>query len=169
MKVTTRIREKEYVKLIMGRAYHKPVLRLIVGVGVIMALWIVGYYMGLSFLPKPQYFQYTTLALITVVQPVALFLITRKTYRSSGHLQEEVEMEFTAEQIRQRGASYYTELTWANVFKVVELPAWFMIHHNSLTAILLPKRSFQAGQEEEFERLLRTIPGLEVTLLKPSK
>ncbi len=166
MKVTTRIREKEYVKLLVGRAYHKPLLRLIVGVGVAMAFWIIGYHMGLSFLPKPQYFQYTTLVLIMIAQPVGIVLTTRKTYRTSGHLQEQVEMEFTPEQIRLRGESYYTELTWANVHKVVELPNWFMIHHNSLTAILLPKRSLQTGQEEEFERLLRSIPGLELDMIQ---
>ena len=166
MKVTTHIRLKEYVKLLIGRAYHKPLLRLVVGVGVAMAFWIIGYHMGLSFLPKPQYFQYTTLVLIMVVQPVGLVITTRKTYKTSGHLQEQVEMEFTPEQIRLRGASYSMELTWANVHKVVELPNWFMIHHNSLTAILLPKRSLQPGQEEEFERLLKAIPGLDLHLLK---
>ena len=90
MKVTTRIMLKEYVKLLVGRAYHKPLLRLIVGVGVAMAFWIIGYYLGLSFLPKPQYFQYTTLLLIAVVQPLGLVITTRKTYKTSGHLQEEV-------------------------------------------------------------------------------
>ncbi|MEO8732748.1 MAG: YcxB family protein, partial [Flavobacteriales bacterium] len=165
MKVTTRIRRKEYVKLLVGRAYHKKVLWVILGVGVAMAFWIIGYHCGLSFLPKPQYFQYTTLVLIMVVQPVSLILITRKTYKTSGHLKEEVEMEFIPEHIRLRGETYFTELTWANVHKVVELPNWFMLHHNSLTAILVPKRSLRPGQEEELERLLRSIPGLDLQLL----
>jgi len=164
MKIASQITLKEYMKLLMGRAYHKPAMLVIVTVGVGMALWIISFHLGLSFLPEPQYYQYTTLALIAVVQPTALFFITRKSYRSSSHLQEKVEMEFTPEHIRLRGDTFVTELTWAAVFKVVELPQWFMVYHNSLTAILVPKRSFHAAQEQEFKHLLRSIPGLKLTL-----
>lgn len=131
-----------------------------------MAFWIIGYHVGLSFLPKPKYFRYTALLFIRIVQPLSIVITTRKTYKTSGHLQEQVEREFTPEHIRLGGTPYFTELTWANVHKVVELPNWFVIHHNSLTAILLPKRSLQTSQEEEFERLMRSIPARELDLLQ---
>src|SRR5689334_15247789 len=110
--IKARITLKQYMKLLLRLTYTKPALLVIVGVGVLMAAWVVGDALGLSFLPEAQVFQYITLALIFVVQPVFIFLTIRRTYLSSDHLREPLQMEFDADRIRITGKTFYMELTW---------------------------------------------------------
>lgn len=163
--IKTRISFEQYAALLFRLTYKKPALIVIVCVGLVMVSWVLGSAWGLSFLPEPQFFQYVTVALIFLVQPLFILSTIRRTYVSSDHLGEPLEMVFDAEHIRITGKSFYTERAWAKLFKVVELHEWYMIYHNSLSAVLVPKRSFKKAQAREFEELLRSVPGLDLRLL----
>jgi hypothetical protein len=162
--IKARISFRQYAILLFRLTYAKPALIVIVSVGLLMAAWVLGYGVGLSFLPAPQFYQYTTLALIFVVQPLFIFSTIRRTYVSSDHLREPLEMVFDGEQIRITGKYFYTELSWAGLFKVVELRDWFMIYQNTLTAVLVPKRAFKGRQQREFKRLLGRVGVLDLRL-----
>jgi hypothetical protein len=155
---------REYVWLLYGVAYKKPMMWVILGVGLCMLTWVVGYRCGLSFLPEPQFYQCTTLGLIFLVQPTVIYLTIRRTYVSSNHLGETLEMTFDPELIRITGESFYTELAWARIFKVVELRKWYMIYQNTLSAVLVPKRAFNGKEEAAFRQVVRTVAGPKVHL-----
>ncbi len=167
MTITAKVDFKEYVKLVFTLTYKKPVMIVIVCVGLAMLTWVVGYALGFSFLPEPQFYQYTTIALILVVQPCMIFLTIRRTFISSNHLGESLRIAFDPEKISLTGAAFHTEFAWAGTFKVVELPHWFMVYQNTISAVLAPKRSFAPGEIEELKRMLKKVPGLKLHLQHP--
>ncbi|MBI3882879.1 MAG: phosphatase PAP2 family protein [Sphingobacteriales bacterium] len=133
---------------------------LILFVDCLMLTWVLGYYGHFLPLPKPTYYQYFTIFLISIVQPIVIYTTIRNNYNSSNHLKEPLEIEFSDQEIKLTGDSFYTVLAWTKIFKVVELKNWFLIYQNNLSAVIIPKKSFSPDDEIEMKRLLRSITSL---------
>lgn len=159
MTVNTRISFREYVALLYTITYRRPIMILLLVVDLLVIGWILGYYSGLP-LPKPVYYQYLTVLLITVVQPLVIYTTIRRNYYSSSHLKQPVSIEFTQDEIRITGESFYTMLMWPKMFKVVELKRWFLIYENNLAAVIIQKRAFTPTQAQAFRTLAKDIPGV---------
>lgn len=166
MTIKTRISKKEYVKLLYGLTYKKPMILFILCIAAAVLLWIIGYYTHMLPVPKPTFYQYVTLMIITVIQPFTIYKTILKNYNTSSHLKEELKIECTTECIKVKGESFYTEFTWAKMYKVVELKDWFVIYQNNLSANLIPKKSFLPHQVNEFKQMLKSIPDLRLQLKK---
>ncbi|MEP7237597.1 MAG: YcxB family protein [Ferruginibacter sp.] len=154
MTIKSKISFKEYRNLLFGLAYKKPMMKVIVCVGLAMLVWISGYYLHFLPVPKPLIYQYITLILITVVQPAVIYWTIKRNYDSSNHLREQLEIEITQQEIKIQGESFFLEITWEKVFKTDEQKDWFLIYQNTLSAIILPKRDFNSAQLETFKKLL---------------
>jgi hypothetical protein len=164
MKVSTKITFKEYAKLIYTLTYKKPVMKLLLFLVLLVLIWIIGYYSRTLPVPKPSIYQYTTLVLILVIQPLVIFLTIRRNYLSSSHLTEQLQIEFTGDEIQMTGDSFYTVLNWKKIYKVQELKNWFLVYQNTLSAIIIPKRSFNKNDESRFKQILLSMPGLKLQL-----
>src|SRR6185295_14315595 len=106
MKIKTEISFKEYRKLLFSLTYRKPIMKVILCVAFVMLVWILGYYLHFLPVPKPQIYQYTTLILITVVQPITIYWTIKRNYDSSNHLREHLEIELTQSEIKVQGESF---------------------------------------------------------------
>lgn len=159
MIIETRISFREYLKLLYTITYRRPLMILLLTVDLLVILWILFYHAGLS-IPKPVYYQYLTVLLITVAQPLVIYSTIHRNYYSSSHLKEFVKIEFTLEEIRIKGESFYTMLMWPKMFKVVELEHWFLIYENNLAAIIVQKKAFTPAQAEAFRILVKEVPGV---------
>jgi hypothetical protein len=157
MNIKTMISFKEYVKLLYTITYKKPIMILLVLIDLVTFLWVISYNFELLTIPKPSYYQYLTLILITIVQPFVIFTTIRANYNSSSHLREPLEIEFTRDEVKVKGDSFYMELKWIKIFKVLELKNWYLIYQNNLSAIIIPKKSFQNDQEEKLREMVRSI------------
>jgi hypothetical protein len=166
MKIKTKISFKQYRKLLFSIAYKKPLMKVILGIGCIMLIWILSYHLHFLELPKPQIYQYITLILISVVQPTVIYWTIKRNYDSSNHLREELEIELTRNEIKILGESFYTEITWKKIFKIDEKTNWFLIYQNNLSAIIIPKKDFRKPQLEEFKQIVKAITGVPVHLIK---
>ena len=166
MILKTQISKKEYVKLLYGLTYKKPMILFLLCVAGAILLWVIGYYTHLLPVPKPTVYQYLTLVIITVIQPFTIYKTILKNYNTSSHLKESLEIECTPECIKVRGESFCTEFTWAKMYKVVELKNWFVVYQNNLSANLIPKKSFLPHQADEFKQMLTSIPELRCKLKK---
>ena len=164
MTIKTKISFTEYLKLLLTLTYRKPMMIVILCVALAMLAWILGYYLHFLPVPKPLIYQYITLALITVIQPLVIFNTIWINYYSSNHLRECLEIEFTSTEIKIHGDSFYLEMTWEKVYQVLELDHWLLFYQNNLNAIIVPKRSFPGEQAEEFKKFLNTIRGVPVHL-----
>lgn len=168
-KIKVRIIFKEYLKLLFGLTYRKPIMIVILFVDLIMITWITLFVLRLNGIPGVTYFQFTTVALITFIQPAVIYNTIRKNYQSAAHLKEKLEMEFTRNLLKIQGESFYTELMWVKTFRVRELKKWFLIYQNNLSAIIIPKKAFTKHQQSEFRDFLKNIPELELHLLNKNK
>jgi hypothetical protein len=168
MTFKTQITFKEYLKLLLSLTYRKPIMILILFVDLIMAIWILSYYMDLFFLPKPTIYQFITLILISIVQPLVIINTIRQNYYSSNHLREQLEIKITETEIKIQGQSFFTEIKMDKLFKIVEYKNWFLFYQNNLSAIVIPKNDFQNGQLEEFTRIVSKISNVPVDLKSKS-
>ena len=146
MIIKTRVPFKEYRKLLFGLAYRKPIMIVLLSVAFLMLSWILSYYLHLLPLPEPGYYQFITLGLITIVQPVFIYSMIWRIYYSSNVLRETLEIELTPEEIRLTGESFYTRIAWEKMYRVSELKKWYLVYQNSLSAIIIPKRFFHDNE-----------------------
>ncbi len=166
MIIKTNISFKKYLKLLFRLIYKKAIMKLILFVDFVMIVWIVGYYSNIFPFPEPTIYQFITLVLITIVQPVVIFKTVWRNYKSSNHLSEQLKIEITASEIKLQGESFYTEIKWIKIFKIVELNNWFLIYENTFSAIIIPKNAFQEGELIEFVNILKGIKGVTIKLKK---
>jgi predicted amino acid-binding ACT domain protein len=156
MKFKAEVTFKQYLQLLYTLAYEKPIMRLLVFIGIILFLWIVSYNLNIFNFSQPIIYQYITLILIIVVQPIVIYTTIRKNYRSSNHLREVLDIELTETEIKIRGESFYMEFLWCGVFKIVEKPDWFLIYQNNLSAIIIPKKHLQESEVNKLRQILKS-------------
>jgi len=140
-------------------------MKVIVGVGFAMLVWIVGYYLHFLPLPKPEIYQFITLTLISIVQPMVIYLTVKRNYESSNHLREELEITLKEDQIEVQGQSFLTVIAWKKVFKIDEIKNWFLIYQNNLSAILIGKKDLSEKDIAAVRKLLGSIQGPPVHLM----
>ena len=169
MIIKTKIKFKDYAKLIYTLAYEKTILRLLLGVAFLLLLWIIFYNLDILNLPKPLIYQYITFILIAVVQPIGIFLTIRRTYYSSNQLQEASIYEINSENLKINGESYYMEIQWGKFFEIVERPKWFLLYQNSLSAIMISKKDMSSHEIDDFREILKNIKDIPVDLMAASK
>lgn len=165
MVIKTKVSFKEYVRLLYSLTYERTMMRVLVGIAVLIALWITLYYVGYFKLPEPVIYQYITLVLIAFIQPLVIFITIRRNYRSSNHLSETTEMDITPTDLKIKGESFYMEINWDKIFKIVERKHWFMIYQNSLSAIIIPKAGLQEHEADYLKQLFRGLKHAPVALM----
>lgn len=166
MKIETKVNFNQYVKLIYSLAYEKTILRILLGVAFLILLWIVFYNLNILNLPEPLIYQYITLILIAVVQPTGIYLTIRQTYKSSNQLQETSKFEISSKDFKIHGESYYMEIKWEKLFKIVEKRKWFLLYQNNLSAILISKKDMSTSDIKNFKQILKVIKDVPVELLE---
>ena len=164
MIINTKVSFKQYAKLLFALAYKKPLMKILVCVAGLLLGWIVCYHLNLLELPKPLIYQYLTLILISIVQPAFIFFMIWRNYQSSNYLREPLQMELTQEEIAITGESFYMEIYWKKMYKIVEEAHWFVIYQNNLSAIIIPKKGLHGNEMEDLKKILAGISEVPVSL-----
>jgi len=141
-------------------------MKVIVGVGFAMLMWITGYYAHFLPVPKPDIYPYITLTLIGLFQPVAIFWMIKRNYESNNHLREQLEVTINQNLVSLRGSSFYTELASDKIFKVAEERDYLLIFQNTLSAIIISKKDLPKTDMEEVRKILRNIPNVPMHLIE---
>ena len=164
MTIQTKISFKEYRQLLFSLAYRKPVMKIILFVGLCMLAWILSYSLHLLPVPKPQIYQYLTLFLIAIIQPAVIYWTIKRNYDSSNHLGEQLEIELTPHEIKIHGESFYTAISWKRIFRIDEQGNWLLIYQNNLSAIIIPKKDFHGTEFAELKKIIKAIPNVPIHL-----
>ncbi len=138
----------------------------LLGLSLLLILWISFYFLNIFNLPRPLFYQYLTVGLILIVQPLAIFLTIRRNYFSSNHLRESLEMEVTKEDLKITGESFYLELIWDKIFKIVEHSRCFLIYQNNLSAVIILKKDLDPSEMIEIRKIFNQFSGVPVNLKK---
>lgn len=154
MVIQTKVTFREYAKLLYSLVYQKPMMRLLVSVAAVLLLWILLFHLNLFNLPTPTIYQYITLGLIALVQPIVVFFTIWRNYHSSNHLRETLKMEMTKSELKITGESFYLEVKWEKLFKIVRKRHYFLAYQNNLSAIIIPIKDMSAVEIAEFKEIL---------------
>ncbi len=166
MKIITRISLNEYLKILFGLAYRKPIMLFLLGFSLFVILWIILYFLNIFNLPRPLFYQYLAIGLILLVQPLVILLTIRRNYFSSNHLRESLEMEVSKEDFKIKGESFYLELIWDKVFKIVEHSQCFLIYQNNLSAVIILKKDLNPDEMIEIRNIFSQFSGIPVDIKK---
>jgi len=164
MKIKTKVTFKEYLNLLYSLAYQKPIMKLLVSAALILFLWIIFYYLKYFTLPRPIIYQYFTLVLIVLVQPIVIYTTIRRNYYSSNHLRETLDMEILEKEIKIAGETFYMEVTWEKQFKIVEYLNYFLIYQNNLSAIIIRKKDLSADDIINIRKIFKKLVKVPVVL-----
>lgn len=164
IELKAKVTSRQYIKLLYGLTYEKPMMRALIGVAAILLLWIVLYHLHIFDLPKPLIYQYITMGLIAIVQPIVIYTTIIRNYNSSNHLRETLDIKLTDTEIMIRGESFYMEILWAKIFKIVEKRNWFLIYQNNLSAIIIPKKHLQDSEINDVRDILRVVKAVPLKL-----
>lgn len=66
-------------------------------------------------------------------------------------------MDLTEDEIKIRGESFYMEILWSKIYKIVEKKNWFLIYQNNLSAILIPKKELSPAQIKQIQEILGSV------------
>ncbi len=165
MKVKIKVTFRQYLRLLFILTYQRPIMKVLLGVAGLLILWIVFYYLDFFHLPEPIIYQYLTLALIVIAQPIVIYTTIHSIYYSSYHLRETVEMEIMEKEIKIVGESFYLVVKWHRNFKIVETSKWFLIYQNKLSAIIIPKKDLLEIDIEAFREILKNVVKVPVELI----
>lgn len=157
MKLKVKVSIRQYLKILFSLAYTRPLMILLVCFAFLLVLWIALYHLEILNLPEPVIYQYITLLLIAVIQPSVIFITIIRNYYSSNHLRETLEMDLAENEIRIRGESFYMEILWPKIYKIVEKKKWFLIYQNNLSAILIPKKDLSREQIKQIQEILGSV------------
>ncbi|MBW7676381.1 YcxB family protein [Chryseobacterium chendengshani] len=157
MKLKVKVTIRQYLKILFSLAYSKPIMIFLVCFALLLVLWIAVYYSHLLNIPEPVIYQYITLLLIIVIQPTVIFTTIVRNYYSSNHLRETLDMDLTHDKIKIKGESFYMEILWSKIYKVVEKKNWFLIYQNNLSAILIPKKELSTEQIRQIQEILGSV------------
>lgn len=157
MKLKVKVTIRQYLKILFSLAYTRPLMILLICFAFLLVLWIALYHLEILNLPEPVIYQYITLLLIAVIQPTVIFITIIRNYYSSNHLRETLDMDLAEDEIRIRGESFYMEILWPKIYKIVEKKKWFLIYQNNLSAILIPKKDLSPEQIKQIQEILGSV------------
>ena len=139
-------------------------MKILIIVEIAIVIWILGFYFHFIPVPRPKIYQYFTVALIGVVQPLAIYWTIKRNFNSSNHLRELLGVSVTNKELRISGESFYLELLWDKIFKISDTPKYILIYQNNLSAIIISKKDLSETELREFKVILRQIPKFPIHL-----
>jgi hypothetical protein len=100
---------------------------------------------------------FLSIGLFFTMGPRAFVYFTAKgTFTSDARASERLEYEFDHQEIKIKGESFSTNLTWEKVYKVTETKDWFLIWHNRIIANVVFKRGFMENDLSAFKTLVKS-------------
>ena len=155
MIIESKLTKKDYQKLLLLLTYRKPLMIVIVLIGLLSLILSVLFFLGVSVsFDKPPYFQMIFGFFVVIAMPIIVFRGASKTFKSNLRMQEKMVYEFNQDRITITGESFNTEMDWEKVHKIQELRNWILIYQSNQVANILKKGSI-ADNIDEFRDLIK--------------
>ncbi|WP_167957831.1 YcxB family protein [Anaerosporobacter faecicola] len=126
----------------------------LVGVGISLVA-LVSFFIGLG---KSDTYQNILLlviaSLFTIINPIQLRMKARQQVSLNPMFKIPLDYEFDQEQIVVRQNDQHAELSWNDMYKVVETKNLIILYFSKVTGYILPKSQMN-GQEQELVQLIQ--------------
>jgi len=156
MKIETRLEFKSYLKLMYTLTYRKPIFIFIIIYLLVVVLLNIFIFSDINFLLGDTYYIPLFIAFYFIVLlPISIYFNSRKIYSTNGLLKEKIIYEFTDEKISHTGETFYTEMDWTKIYKIVEMKQWILIYQSKVHVNIISIESF-GDNLMEFRNLVRS-------------
>ncbi len=153
MKIQTQLFAKEYLNLMMGIFFKRPVF---IFFGILGIILLFCFFLGWNIegtTSTPIYYLLLALFLL-VVNPFIFYRAMKKQIYSNPELTEKITYEFTEKQMKLTGETFTVEIPWENIKKIQENKNWFFIQQVQKVMNFIPKSAF-GNNLDEFKTLIR--------------
>jgi hypothetical protein len=165
--ISTKLNADEYVRVNFYMLYRKILAIFLFGIGAIMLLIILYYYLiDPSHFESFPFYQFIFGIYATVGMPLGTYWAARRSFRNNPRLQETILYTIDHEFIELKGESFNSKLTWEKIYKVTETKRWMLIWQTKSLANVLPKKDFDTKSLTQFKSLIRGISGLKTNMKK---
>ena len=166
MTVRTKVTVEDYRKFMFQATYKRPLTIIMMVIGILGITNLMFNFQTLLENGATSLTFGIVFIVYLFILPFIIYWQANKSYETNQRLHETITYEFNLETWKVTGESFNSEMTWVKTFKVKETKDWFLIYNTKLSANILPKKYFEAGQQTEFKHLLQQISGLKIELMK---
>jgi hypothetical protein len=140
--ITTRLKTKEYAKVILIALYRKP--------GFIIAAIFGFYFMTaglLHYYENTPYFK-IILGIFLLLSPFIITLIAVKQFKSNENLHNDILYTFEDKLYRVHTLTVKAEFAWAHIIKLKEISNFIILYHSKKTGNFIDKTALTPDQLE---------------------
>lgn len=156
MQVSGKVPFKDYRNLIFRLRYNRPLYYFLFGVLTLnlLALYVNsnGAYNGLG-----SFNIYTYAMLVLFLSPVATYISTKKNYRTSAFLNEEIQYSLSNSCIQVTGKTVEATLYWNHFHKIKETQRFFLLYQSNSVVTLLDKQLFSQKELQDLSLFVSSI------------
>jgi hypothetical protein len=148
---------KQYARLCIIVYYRNPTIMFftVLGIGVLIYIFYLAS-INISANARGGIFILALFyAAYILARPYIIYLNAFGYFKTSRHLQEEIQYEFSEEKIVTQSESYKGERGWDNFYKIVELKHFFLMYHDARLMNIIPKTFFK--NKEDVDQLRNLI------------
>jgi type VI protein secretion system component VasK len=155
MTIEFQLKEKEYIVLMLKRAYPKVLLLSA------MLLCLLGWVIfpgfkteSLKYLSHPA--ALTFFVLLLLVYPLFILVIKfKRNFRSNKMLKEQLKITFEKDFMEFQGESFTSRVQSSRLYKIAELKDYFLFYQSKNVFNIIPKRAI-GNNIAEFKRIIKT-------------
>lgn len=148
--ITTKLSPDDYVKVNYYMLYRKWAIKAMTGFGFFFI------FLSLFTLASGNFSWFLLILglFFTAGLRVQVYFAARKTYKTDGRINEQIEYLFDDNEIKITGQSFNSRLTWEKIYSVSENKDWILIWQNQHIANAIPKRDFKENELISFKQIV---------------
>ncbi len=156
MRIETKLKFNDYVKLMYVLTYRKPIMIFITIIGFTMIIGTLGFFLGFQEMyDSPPYVPGALGFTFVVLVPFSIYRGAKKNFSTNGRLTEKIIYDFNETGFIVTGESFTSKLDWTKTYKVTELTNWIIIYQSRQVANVIPKIDF-ANKLNEFKTIVKS-------------
>ena len=165
MLITTKITFKEYFKFLCISSYSKWTTILVTVIGFLQLIFqsYLLFQYGTSVNNSWPWAIFGSILLI-INTPISVYLGSKKYFYSNARLQENIEYEFTAEELKIKGGTFNSNMDWSKTNRIEEKKDWFLIFQSQQTANMIPKKDLTEAQIVELRNFFKGLENVKMKL-----
>jgi hypothetical protein len=154
--ITTRLTEKEYIKIMFIGLYKKPVFILATLIGLVLFTQIILYYFfDIGFYSETPWFEIIAGAFLLLFPSVIVF-ISVKQLKSNPSFQDDINYTFGENEVVVQGLTFKGEYAWAHIIKQKEIGKFLVLYHSKRFGNFIDKTKLTPEQLQFIKSKVKT-------------
>lgn len=173
VQVNSQLSQQDFLKFNFSHFFGKLFVRIFFGVFGIIALMSLLSFILISLTSYEQANPVEQLMPVFIISAIlgltcwSVYSQSKRVYTTTNAVHEPIAYTFSNAGVHVKGKSFESELSWSNMYKIVETKEYFVFYQNNVVANLVPKKSFDSKEQiHALRSLIASQPNLKQKLKK---